>query len=292
MAREKFKAVIDGGDSPLVDEARLELAEVYSQRDEDDAAIDLLKDAIAKDPESELAERLKVRLAQLQLSKGDVKAAASLANEILILPKSSYAAYARAIAVEAAYEQKNWASVVDLATPIFQATRGIGRMNGVSDHAILRMADAQGQMGKWKEARATLDTWLARFPRGSSSLSYEAKFSYGWVCENLKDVESAVTAYAEVAARIGGELGAKSNLQVGRLRMEQGRPAAALSPLLAVAYAYDDPELSPAAMVEAAKAMVKLNKPDGAKRILERAVREYGSSKWADAAKKQLGEMK
>ena len=74
--------------------------------------------------------------------------------------------------------------------------------------------------------------------------------------------------------------------------MEQGRPADALPSLLAVAYAYDDPELSPAAMVEAAKAMVKLDKPADAKRILERAVREYGSSASAAVAKKLLGEMK
>lgn len=290
MARDKFKAVIEGNDSPLVDEARLELAEMYTQRDQADAAIDLLKQAIAKDPQAELAERLKIRLASIELTKGDAKAAAATAHEVLSLPRSSYAPYARAIAVEAAYRQKDWAAVIEGATPFFEATRGIGRMAGVSDHSILRMADAQAQQGKWQDARSTLETWLTRFP--SDALTYQAKFTYGWICENLKDDDSAVKAYMEVAARNGGELGAKANLQVGRLRMQQNRPADALSPLLTVAYAYDDPELSPAAMVEAARAMVKLDKQPQARRLLERAIKEYGSSTWAAAAKKELAEIK
>ena len=291
LAREKFKAVIEaGGDSPLVDEARLELAEIYMQRDESDAAIELLKDAVAKDPNAELAERLKIRLATLQLSKGDTKAAMALANEILILPRSSYAAYARVIATEAAYQQKDWPAVVEFAKPFIEAARGIGRLAGVSDHALLRMADAQAQQGKWKEARDTLDAWLVRFPSGA--LTYQAKYAYGWVSENLKDVDRAIASYTEVASRSGGELGAKANLQVGRLRLEQKRPADALSPLLTVAYAYDDPELTPAALCEAAKVLMQLNKPADARRLLERAVKEYASSPWAAAAKKQLGEIK
>jgi TolA-binding protein len=152
------------------------------------------------------------------------------------------------------------------------------------------MADAQAQQGKWTEARETLDAWFVRFQSGQ--LTYQAKFAYGWVNENLKDIDRAVTAYTDVAFRTGGELGAKSNLQLGRLRMQQNRPSDALPPLLAVAYAYDDPELSPAAMCEAARALMQLNKQADAKRLLERAVKEYASSPWAAEAKKQLGEIK
>ena len=163
-------------------------------------------------------------------------------------------------------------------------------MQGVSDHALLRMADAQGQLGQWNEARATLEAWFKRF--NSGPLTPEAKFAYGWVNEHLNDPEKAIAAYAEVGARAGGELGAKANLQVGRLRLQQKQPAEALSPLLTVAYAYDDVNLSPAALCEAANALVQLNKPAEAKRLLERAVKDYPSSSWAATAKKQLGEIK
>jgi hypothetical protein len=109
------------------------------------------------------------------------------------------------------------------------------------------------------------------------------------VNEHLNDPEKAIAAYAEVGARAGGELGAKANLQVGRLRLQQKQPAEALSPLLTVAYAYDDVNLSPEAMCEAADALVQLNKPADARRLLERAVKDYPSSTWAATAKKQLG---
>jgi TolA-binding protein len=59
-----------------------------------------------------------------------------------------------------------------------------------------------------------------------------------------------------------------------------------------VAYAYDDPDLSPAALCEAATALVQLNKPADARRMLERALKDYPSSQWAAAAKRQLGEIK
>jgi tetratricopeptide (TPR) repeat protein/outer membrane protein assembly factor BamD (BamD/ComL family) len=290
LAREKFTAVIDAaGDSPLVDEARLELAEIYSQRDEADAAITLLKDAIAKDPTADLAERLKIRLGTLYLARGDAKAAAAVAAEVLATQRNAYASYARVLATEAAYQQKDWAGTIEQAKPFLDMPRGAGRIPGVSDHALLRMADAQGQLGQWKEAKQTLDVWFTRF--AGSAVTYDAKFAYGWINENLQDPSKAIAAYTEVATRNAGELGAKANLQVGRLRLRQNQPAEALGPLLTVAYAYDNADLSPAAMCEAATALVQLKKPADAKRLLERALKDYPSSQWAAAARKQLGEI-
>src|SRR6185503_5659217 len=85
LARERFKAVIDaGGDSPLVDESRLELAELCGQRDDVDGAIAALKDAAAGNANPDFADRIKIRLGSLYLAKGDAKSAAAVANEILI----------------------------------------------------------------------------------------------------------------------------------------------------------------------------------------------------------------
>jgi TolA-binding protein len=290
-AREKFKAVIDdGGESPLVDEAKLELAEQYAQRDEFGAAVDLLKELSTGDANPELAERVKLRLGTLELARGDAKSAAAVAAELLTSRRNAYQGYARVLATEAAYRQKDWAGAIEQAKPFVEGARGLGRVQGVTDHALLRMADAQGQLGQWKEARATLEMWFKRF--NSGPLTPEAKFAYGWVCEHLNDPAKAIAAYAEVGARTGGELGAKANLQVGRLRLQQKQPAEALGSLLTVAYAYDDVELSPAAMCEAASALVQLNRPAEAKKLLERAVKDYPGGAWAATAKRQLAEIK
>jgi tetratricopeptide (TPR) repeat protein len=290
LARETFKKVIEaGGDATVVTEARLELADLYAGRGETAAAIEVLKESIAADANPDFAERLKIRLATLHLSSGDAKAAGAIANEILSAQRNYYTGYARVIAAEAAYQQKDWAATIEAARPFLEAPRGIGRMAGVSDLGLLRMADAQGQLGQWKEAKETLDAWFVRFPAGYYAT--EARYAYGWVNEHLKDLDTAITAY-EAAARAPGELGAKANLQVGRLRLAQDKPAEALNPLLTVAYAYDDPDLNPAALCEAARALVKLNKPEEARRLLNRAVKDYPTSTWAAAARKQLGEIK
>ena len=224
LARERFKAVADGGgDSPLADEARTQLVELYAQRDEADAAIAVVKEMLEKAAAAgattpgagDQVERLQLRLGTLYLAKGDAKSAAQAAAGVLGSQRTAYVSYARAIAAEAAYRQGDWAETVAQARTFLDNPRGNGRIPGVSDHAVLRMAEAQGRMGKWADARATLETWLGRF--GSGQLGPEGKFAYGWVNENLGETAKAIAAYTE-AARGGGELAARANERVERLR--------------------------------------------------------------------------
>src|SRR5205823_1567793 len=110
MAREKFKTVIDAGaESPLADDARLELAEIYGQRGEADAAIGLLLDAANKAANPDAALRLKLRAASLYLTKNDAKAAGELASQLINLDREGPThLYARAVAAEAAYRLRDW----------------------------------------------------------------------------------------------------------------------------------------------------------------------------------------
>lgn len=217
MAREKFKAVIDlGGESPLVDEARLELADLYAAHDETDAAIDLLRAAIAKDTDSDIADPLKLRLGMLYLAKNDAKSAHELASQLTTSQRGPYVAYARALAAEALHRQKDWPGVIEAARIFLDGPKGPGRIPGVGDVAVLRMADAQAQSGQWNDARHTLDQWLARFP-GSPHV-YDAKFAYAQACEKLAEPDRAVAVYAEVAARCGGDIAAKATAALERLR--------------------------------------------------------------------------
>jgi tetratricopeptide (TPR) repeat protein len=173
-AREAFKAVVDAaGDSPVVEEARVELIEMLAARDETGPAIDQLKEALGKGPNPDLAERLRLRLATLYLAGGDAKSAAAVIDPTLAADRNAYTAYAKAVAAEAAYQQKDWPAVVRHAAYFVDSPKNFGRMVGLADHAMLRMADAQLQLGQAKEARATIDAWFGRFL--SSPLVAEAR---------------------------------------------------------------------------------------------------------------------
>jgi TolA-binding protein len=288
LARERFRAVIEaGGESPVADEARIELIELYGQREEADAAIELIKSALTNQPNADLTDRLKVRMAFLQLAKGDLAGATATAGELVSNERGGYAPYGRAVAAEAAYRSKNDAAVIEQGRAFLESPRGVGRMPGVADHAILRMAEAQGRLGQWQAAQGTLDTFFARFGNGGSALTYEARVAQGWVNENLKEIDRAIEAYAQAASRSNGEQAARANLQVARLRLAQGKSAGALPALLAVANNIDDRELSPPALFEAGRSLTTA-KPAEARRLLERVVKVYPSSPWAAVAKKEL----
>jgi len=234
----------------------------------------------------DLADRLRVRMASLQLSKGDAKGALATVNEIISSQRTVYAGYAHLIAVEAAYQIKDYATAIERAK-LFIDVRPYGRLSGTADHALLRMAHAQQQLGQWKESHETLEIWMTRF-NALSPLQHDAKFASALALENLKEYDRAATLFLEVAGRNSGELGAKAGLRAGLMRLEQKQYSEALSPLLTVVYAYDDPDLNPPAMVNAAKALTALGKPAEAKRLLGRVIKDFPSGQWAVEARKQL----
>src|SRR5438067_1001349 len=65
----------DFADAPLATDARFELAELYGQRHDYDAAIKLLNDGLDKEPPPDLTEKIRLRLGICHAAKGNHKAA-------------------------------------------------------------------------------------------------------------------------------------------------------------------------------------------------------------------------
>jgi tetratricopeptide (TPR) repeat protein len=127
---------------------------------------------------------------------------------------------------------------------------------------------------------------------GQSPWIHEARYGIGWACQNLGQFDNAVSAYNQVTGGTLAEIAAKAQLQIGLCRLEQKRyPEAALA-LLVVPFTYDYPELSAAALCEAARTFVALKQPDQAVRLLERVLHDHGSSPWAAVAKERLAGLK
>ena len=75
-ARGLYKTLIDqAGDLPIATDARFELAELFAQRSEHDAAMQLLTDVLDKEPGPELTEKVRLQIGGVQAAKGNLKGA-------------------------------------------------------------------------------------------------------------------------------------------------------------------------------------------------------------------------
>ena len=80
-ARAQYQALIDAFPELAINaDALFELAELFSERAENDAAIKMLRAALDKEPNPELTDKVRVRLGNCLLAKGDAKGACSVSS--------------------------------------------------------------------------------------------------------------------------------------------------------------------------------------------------------------------
>ncbi|MFI5377912.1 MAG: tetratricopeptide repeat protein [Tepidisphaerales bacterium] len=291
LARLRYSALIDGlPESQLAYDSRFELAEIFSLRQEHEPAIRLLKQLLDGTPPLDVAERTRLRLGAAYLTANDPKSAAQQFQAILENTKGYTIVYARAGLGEALYLQKDWAGVVRELEPLLEERRPNRQVPGMTDRANLRIANAYAQLGRWQDARNSLETFATRHP--GSGMIYEARFVYAQACEQLKQYDQAATSYAEVARRIGGELSAKAQYQAGVCYQAMDKPDDALNCFLMVAYAYDYPDLAGAALTEGAKICLAKSRPADARKHLQRIIAQQPNTTWAETARQQLARMK
>ena len=118
-------------------------------------------------------------------------------------------------------------------------------------------------------------------------LTDDVQFDNGFVWAGSDDKNIALRE-----SGTAGELAAKSQLGIGLCRLEQKRWEDAATALLTVYYTYDYPDLSAPALYEAAAAYLQLKKPEEAKGLLTRVVKENPGAPWVEKAQKRLSEIK
>ncbi len=91
---------------------------------------------------------------------------------------------------------------------------------------------------------------------------------------------------------VASELAARAQLQIGLCRLEQKRYADASTALLVVPFTYDHPQLSAAALLEAARALALDKKTDQAVQLLETILRDHPNTEQSEAARKRLEELR
>jgi tetratricopeptide (TPR) repeat protein len=290
QARAHYQALIAAFPDVLVNaDARFELAEMLSERGEHDAAIKLLREAIDKEPRPELTDKVRVRLGNALLLKGDAKAALGHFNAVAANAMSPMAPQAIYRAGEAHLALKDPAKAVERLAA-FRDQGPLQNLVGLSDRALLRLGFALGLLKQWEPSRQAYEQLVNRF--GNSPWVHEARYGMGWACQNQAQFDNAVNWYSQVTANVVTELAARAQLNIGLCRLAQKRYPEASSALLVVPFTYDYPELAALALVEAARAFAENKQTDQAVKLLERVVRDHAHTQAAEAAKKRLAELK
>jgi tetratricopeptide (TPR) repeat protein len=283
------KIIAAAPDSTMAAQARCELAEMHSAREEADQAIDLLTAALEKAPATEVPERLRLGLAAAHLTRKNPEQALACVQPILANPASPSGPEARAVAGEALMQQQDWPKAILQLTP-FRDDEKLRNIAGVSDRALLRLGHALGQAGQWDPSRQALEVLVQRYPQ--SPWLDEARYGIGWAWQNQKNYDNAVAAFTEVTKRTAAEVAAKAQLQIGLCRIEQKRFDDAVGALQAVAFTYAYPDLTAAARCETGRAQIELKKPEEATRQWQQVMNDHPKSPWAEVARKNLAEIK
>jgi tetratricopeptide (TPR) repeat protein len=288
--RKHYRTLIEAfPDSALNADARFELAELLSERGEHDAAIALLREAIDKEPPPELTDKVRLRLGDCLLRKGDAKAALAQFEPIVGNAKSAQNAQARYRAGECYLHLKNAAAALKQFA-VFRDQPAFQNIAGLSDRALLRLGHALELQKQWDASRQAYEQVVNRFGRGS--WVYDARYGIGWAYQNQGQYDNAVKVYQQVVNGTATELAARAQVNIGLCRLAQKRYAEASTAFLVVPFTYDYPHLSALALVEAARAFAENKQPQRAIQLLERVLRDHPGTDSAQAARQRLAELK
>lgn len=279
-------------DTLLSVDTRFELAELFAERDEHDAAIKLLKEANDVEPRgdklptAEMLDRIRIRLGCCLAAKKDYVAAIGYFETVAGNPKSLLVSQGLYRAGETYLTKSDTAKAIEKLTP-FRDKGEFQNVADVTDRALLRLGYALGLEKKWDASRTTYETLVNRF--GNSPWANDARYGIGWALQNTGQFDPAVNWYNQVTVATTTELAAKAHLQIGLCRLEQKRYGDAVASLLIVPYTFDYPEISATALCEAARALEADKKPEQAERLLKKVVKDHPTSEWAKVAQERLG---
>jgi TolA-binding protein len=173
-ARKHYLALIEAfPDLGISSDARFELAELLAEGGELDPAIKLLREAIDKEPPAELTDKIRLRLGDCLLRKGDAKAAlaqfepiaarsAAQRGNSMVCAQAKYRAGECQLHLNAPAE-----AVKHLA--VFRDRNPYRNMPGLTDRALLRLGDVLGLLKQRDASRQAYEKVLREHPRSESA---------------------------------------------------------------------------------------------------------------------------
>jgi cellulose synthase operon protein C len=295
-ARTAYESHIKNfNDSLLSIDSRFELAELYAERNEYDPAIKHLKEANDLEPKGdklptpELIDKIRIRLGTCLFAKNEFDPALGYFEAVANNPKSPLVAHGLYRSAEAFLAKGDAAKAVERLVN-FRDKGEFHNIPGVSDRAMLRLGHAYAALKQWEPSRQAYETCINRY--GNSPWINDARYGFAFALQNANQFDPAVNAYQQVINFSTTELAAKAHLQIGQCRMAQKRYGDAAASFLIIPYTFDYPDLSAAALLEAARALTDDQKPDQAEKLLRKVLKDYPDTEWAKAAKERIDKTK
>jgi len=288
-ARELYQNLIkDYGELPVATDARFELAELFALRREFDPALQLLTAVLDMEPSPDLTDKVKVRLGEVQAAKGNIKGALAHFEAVGNNPKSAMYGQAQYGAAEANLATEQYPDAIKRLN-LFATQGQLQNVPGLTDRALLRLAFAYAQTKNWGESLRFNEQVVGRFP--NSPWVDDARYGQAFALQQVKQLDQAINLFSQLTTRTATELGAKSQLQIGLCKREQKKYPEAITAFMTVPTTYAYPELSAAALTEAAQAHVEAKQIPQAVQLLQRVARDYPRSGWAKTAEERLKEL-
>lgn len=283
-------------DTALAVEARLELAELLSDKGKLDDAIKLLKAAIEAEPTDkptppETTDRIRIRLGVALFDKKDYAAAQGQFDAVGNNEKSLLRAHGLYRSGECLLALGK-ADDAQKKLAIFRDNGAFHNVAGVSDRAVLRLGHALVQLKQWDVARQAFETVINRFGN-NNTWAVDARYGVGWTFQNQARYDDAVNSYALVTQATTDDRAGRAHLQIGLCRAAAKKWSDAGKAFATVYFGYDLPDLKFPAMLEHARVLVEDKKPEDAIKLLERVIKDAPKdSEWSKAAQERLGKIK
>jgi len=232
---------------------------------------------------------VRVRMGAAQMEKGDLKKALKIFTRLAANPKSAQWPQATYRLGEV-YLRMNKPDEAVKQLALFRDKPELQNVPGVTERALLRLGYALELQKQWEPSRQAYEQVATRF--GGGPWVNDARYGVGWAHQNLGHFDDSVNWYNQVIANTATQLAARAQMNIGLCRLAQKRYPEASTALLVVPFTYDYPELSALSLIEAARAFVENKQTEQATKLLERVIRDYAETEYAEAARKRLAELK
>lgn len=151
--------------------------------------------------------------------------------------------------------------------------------------ALLCLGEAHALSQNWDKSRSAFERHLKDFPE--SEFWFQSRFGIGWSLEHEGRHAEAITAYRDVVARHTGPTAARAQFQIGECLFAQRQYEEAARELLKVDILYSYPEWSAAALYEAGRCQMQLNKTTEARTQFSQVIDRFKDTQWARLAAEQ-----
>jgi len=152
--------------------------------------------------------------------------------------------------------------------------------------ALLCLGDALAGAHQWEGSRAAFEKYLKRGAK--EEVWFQAQFGIGWALENQGRHAEAISAYREVVGKHNGPTAARAQFQVGECLFAMKQFDEASRELLKVDILYAYPEWSAAAIYEAGRCLMQLNKNAEAQAQFKQVMDRFKDTQWAKLAADQV----